>query len=452
MRIMSRFSHIFSSTQSFSRFSAIQHVILISRLPVLLPLLGATLYHNTFCRVVSATGEQVSSSVEDPSTTSYDIDAEGTAKMSSAEEFFSSFPRVIIGCWQLLERDRNPEKAVETIVRYQQSGFHYFDTADIYGPSEELLGHARAVLEDAVLEQQKTGTENNSTGEGAVAPFHVFTKYVPSNIRESADRINTQSRKALFGKSKIKGTHAENLPPLELVQFHWWDFDDGGHIAHAKELMRLQGQQKIRHLAVTNFDVKHLQQLIDVQYPVTVNQVQFSLLDRRAENGMLQLAKKQKFKLACFGSVAGGWLSEKYLNMPEDPMSQRSFRSGATISLQMYRSSLDSWGDWKLFQELLSTLDMVAKKYEKATIAMIAAWWVLQKLETEAYGGAVIIGVRDPRHLEETRRIRDGPAVKKVAEGGKNTFIAEEDMATIAKVLAKGRMPVGEDIWSRERG
>ncbi|CAE8740536.1 unnamed protein product [Polarella glacialis] len=48
-------------------------------------------------------------------------------------------PRVIVGCWQLLERHRSPETAVETLLAYAQAGFTAFDTADIYGSSEEMI-------------------------------------------------------------------------------------------------------------------------------------------------------------------------------------------------------------------------------------------------------------------------------------------------------------------------
>eukprot|EP00392_Amoebophrya_sp_AT5.2_P000835 g837.t1 len=382
---------------------------------------------------------------------------------SSGDAFFASFPTVIIGCWQLMERHRSPEEAVKTILAYYENGFHHFDTADIYDPSEKLLGFAREMILEAARKKQ---------GGGGVEPdesaldFHVFTKYVPSSIRESADRINENSRKSLgYLEPGARTSNSKNTAsgiPLELVQFHWWDFEDGGHVAHGRELMRLQREGKITHLAVTNFDVRHLQELIEqAEYPLRVNQVQFSLLDRRPENGMLALAKRHKFKLACFGAVAGGWLSEKYLGMKQDPMQASgsgAFRKAATVSLRMYYSSMQAWtqGNWGLFQELLRKLDEIAKKMQ-VKIATVAAWWVLQKLETDGYGGAVIVGVRDDKHLEETKLIKkgNGGAGGKGNANlnlGKNSFLAAGDMADIQEVLDKGKFSKGEDIWSRERG
>lgn len=45
-------------------------------------------------------------------------------------------------------------------------------------------------------------------------------------------------------------------------------------------------------------------------------QVQFSLLDRRPLNSMVQLCQKHGIKLLTYGSVAGGLLSDRYVEEP----------------------------------------------------------------------------------------------------------------------------------------
>ncbi|CAD7936204.1 unnamed protein product [Amoebophrya sp. A120] len=372
--------------------------------------------------------------------------SEQSADAAKVKTFYDSFPTVVIGCWQLTERLKNNEKAVELLQEYYRNGFHHFDTADIYGPSETLLGFARQAIRLELLQNAK------NTGNKTDLDFHVFTKYVPSGPQESALRINQLSRKALF-QEDFRKKEQDNDYPLELVQFHWWNFADRGHIQGARDLMSLQAEGKIEHLAVTNFDTVHLRELIEkAQFPVRVNQVQFSLLDRRPENGVLQLAKKHQFKLTCFGSVAGGWLSEKFLGMESDPMrSSRKFQESSTVSLRMYYSSLMSWcrGDWDLFQRLLRTLEKIANATQ-TKIAVVATWWVLQKLETDGFGGAVIIGVRDAKHLDETKIIQSGG--KQRDNTGKKIFLAADHMEAIQQVLDQGTFPTGEDIWSRERG
>ena len=45
-------------------------------------------------------------------------------------------------------------------------------------------------------------------------------------------------------------------------------------------------------------------------------QVQYSLLDRRPENFMVPYCQEQGIKLLPYGTVAGGFLSERYLGLP----------------------------------------------------------------------------------------------------------------------------------------
>jgi aryl-alcohol dehydrogenase-like predicted oxidoreductase len=53
-------------------------------------------------------------------------------------------------------------------------------------------------------------------------------------------------------------------------------------------------------------------------------QVQYSLLDRRPENGMTELCKDANIKLLPFGTVAGGFFSEKYVGFPADKCAAHS--------------------------------------------------------------------------------------------------------------------------------
>ena len=186
-----------------------------------------------------------------------------------------NLPRYVIGCWQILERHADEETAVATLQSYADAGFTTFDTADIYGRSETVLGRLR--------------------GAGVQPTIH--TKYVTSSSQQrEARRINAQSRSAL------------GAPP-DLVAFHWWDYADEQYVKAAQHLVTLQGEGKLTSIAACNFDVAHLSRLVDAGVPIVSNQVQYSLLDLRPENGMLAYARKHGIRLATFGVVAGGWLS-----------------------------------------------------------------------------------------------------------------------------------------------
>ena len=118
----------------------------------------------------------------------------------SAEQCDSGgYPRIVIGCWQLLERTHDQSQAVATLQSYVKAGFTAFDTADIYGPSEEILGKLRREI-----------------ARSSETPPRFFTKYVTgdSSLQE-ARRVNAKSRASLGA-----------VP--DMVQFHWWDYSDGG--------------------------------------------------------------------------------------------------------------------------------------------------------------------------------------------------------------------------------
>jgi aryl-alcohol dehydrogenase-like predicted oxidoreductase len=45
-------------------------------------------------------------------------------------------------------------------------------------------------------------------------------------------------------------------------------------------------------------------------------QVQYSLVDRRPENFMISYCRDHDIKLLPYGTVAGGFLSDRYLGLP----------------------------------------------------------------------------------------------------------------------------------------
>lgn len=315
------------------------------------------------------------------------------------------YPKVVIGTWMLLERYADVDKAVDTLQEYVRAGFTSFDTADIYGQSESILG----------LLQKKEPSKD----------LQFYTKYVTgsSDIGE-ARRVNSQSRAALG-----------RIP--DLVQFHWWDYSDTAHIVAAKHLQILRNEGLVEKVALCNYDTFHTRQIVEEGVLVYSNQVQYSLVDRRPENGMLAFAKANGIRLACFGTVAGGLLSDRYLGKSQPDLYGRG---QSTVSQRMYFSNLERWsgGNWALFQELLRTLRQVADKHS-TTIANVAAAWVLYQLGGEGgeSGGWVILGVRDAKHLDEHKDLL-------------SVTLDAEDDETIQQVLVKGNNPVG-DIWSYER-
>ena len=76
-------------------------------------------------------------------------------------------------------------------------------------------------------------------------------------------------------------------------------------------LLCLQAKGKIRNIGVTNFDTKRLHAIIDSGVKIVSSQVQYSLLDRRPENGHAEFCKQHNIALLPFGVVGGSFLTDR---------------------------------------------------------------------------------------------------------------------------------------------
>jgi aryl-alcohol dehydrogenase-like predicted oxidoreductase len=317
--------------------------------------------------------------------------------------------RVIKGGWQLagghgrIERER----ALDDMLLYVQAGITTFDCADIYTGVEELIGEFL----------RRHGKDLRA---GTLPEVQVHTKYVPD-----LDSLSSLTRRDVeFGIDR--SLQRLGVERLDLVQFHWWDYDIPGYVEAAMHLGDLQEAGKIKHVGVTNFDVPHLEEILAAGVSVVSNQVQYSVLDRRPERGMVELCERHGISLLCYGTVAGGFLSDRYLGAPqmELPFENRS--------LAKYKLIIEDFGGWDLFQELLVALRQVADKHD-ASIATVATRYVLHKERV----GAAIVGVRHARHLPDTLRLF-------------SFELNEEDLAAIEQVADKAEGPVGK-VYSVER-
>ena len=171
---------------------------------------------------------------------------------------------------------------------------------------------------------------------------------------------------------------------LDLLQFHWWDYNNPYYMDALKYLSDLLYKGIIKHIGITNFDTKRMQMMLDSDIRIVSNQVQYSIIDRRPEVKMIPFCLKHNISLLAYGSLCGGLMSERYLGRIQPSTAELN-----TLSLRKYKQMIDAWGGWNLFQELLSTLKIIAQK-QNVSIANVATRYILAK---SAVAG-VIIGVR----------------------------------------------------------
>lgn len=215
-----------------------------------------------------------------------------------------------------------------------------------------------------------------------------------------------------------------DLERLDLVQFHWWDYAVPGYLEALGVLDDLRRSGKIRLLGLTNFDVKRMVEIADTAIPVASLQLQYSLVDRRPLNGMAEFCQSHGISMLCYGAMAGGLLSDRYL---------AGARPGAkNRSLAKYRLIIDEAGGWQAFQYLLQTLKKIADRMQTG-IASVAARWVLEQAGVDA----VILGIGCERHLQANRHML-------------NSRLSTQSTAAIDQALARMKSPRG-DVFALER-
>jgi len=280
---------------------------------------------------------------------------------------------IITGLWQIADMERKKEIDIKHtssfMAKYVESGLSSFDMADHYGSSEIIAGHF---------------FKNSNIGKLA----QLFTKWVPEPGEINKDTVRSAVTLAL------KRTQQD---ALDLLQYHAWHYPDPSWLDSLFYLKELKEEGLIRHIGVTNFDSAHLRIACASGIPIVSNQISHSVLDQRANKEIVDVCEEYGVKLLAYGTLAGGFLTEKWHNRPEPKKNQLK-----TWSEMKYKRFIDVVGGWDLYQNLLSAMKQIADKHN-ATIANIATRYVFENPKIIA----VIIGARlgEKEHIEENKRL-----------------------------------------------
>lgn len=280
--------------------------------------------------------------------------------------------RILNGMWQVAGGHGyiDHELAIADMLRYHDAGFTTWDLADIYGPAEDFIGQFRRRL--LKLKGKEELERVQSLTKWVPQPGKVTRSFVNENIDRSLRRMSVSS--------------------LDLLQFHWWDYNNPYYMDALRYLSDLRDEGLIRHIGLTNFDTERIQIMIDSGLRIVSNQVQYSIIDRRPEVKMIPFCLEHNTSLLAYGSICGGLISECYLGAVEPSTAELN-----TASLRKYKQMIDAWGGWDLFQKLLLTLKSIAQKYD-VSIANVATNYILAKA---AVAGVIIgdrLGIVDHRN------------------------------------------------------
>jgi aryl-alcohol dehydrogenase-like predicted oxidoreductase/enamine deaminase RidA (YjgF/YER057c/UK114 family) len=284
-----------------------------------------------------------------------------------------SISRALTGLWQLADMERDGrrldlDRAAAAMRPYAEAGLTTFDMADHYGPAEEVAGLFRSRAP-----QQRV---------------QLFTKWVPKPGKVSKTDVRAAVERALTRLG---------VEAIDLLQYHAWNYADPSWLETLFELQDLKTLGLIRQLGVTNIDTAHLRIVVASGIDVVSNQVSYSLLDQRAGGGLGPFCVDHGVQLLAYGTLAGGWLTERWHGAPEPDWARLS-----TWSQMKYARFLRVAGGWSALQRVLKAAASVAARHG-VSIANVASRFILDQPGV----AGVIIGARlgEREHIDDTLRL-----------------------------------------------
>ncbi|MEO6963132.1 MAG: aldo/keto reductase [Puia sp.] len=252
--------------------------------------------------------------------------------------------RVGFGCMSLDPTDPVSEQILQEALSV---GINYFDTADLYqkGLNEEMVGRAFRGMRDKVIIASKAGNQWRPDGSGW--DWNPSKKYILQMAENSLRRLQTDY--------------------IDLYQLHGGTINDPiDETISAFELLRAQG--KIRYYGISSIRPNVIREYIDRSGIVSV-MMQYSLLDRRPEESMLDLLHKKQIGVLARGSVASGLLVSK----PAAP-----YLNYSAAQVKLAADAIRELSD------------------EKRMPAQTALWFVLQQPAITS----AVVGIRTREHLQ----------------------------------------------------
>ena len=195
-------------------------------------------------------------------------------------------------------------------------------------------------------------------------PGKITRSAVIENIQRSLNRMNVNS--------------------IDLLQFHWWDYNNPYYMDALKYLTNLRDNGMIKNIGLTNFDTERVQIMMDSDLPIVSNQIQYSIIDRRPEVKMIPFCQKHNICLFAYGSLCGGLMSDRYFKREKPTAASIGYIKFAKIP-----PNNREMGRMGSVSRTTVEFEEIAQKY-KVSIANLATRFIL---DSPAVAG-VIIGTR----------------------------------------------------------
>jgi aryl-alcohol dehydrogenase-like predicted oxidoreductase len=296
-----------------------------------------------------------------------------------------------IGCWSFGggEADywgpQDQKDAQEVVHKAVDLGVNYFDTAEAYnsGRSETGLGDAiRGISRDSVV----IGTK--------LAPSNAFPGLVTEHCEASLKRLDTDY--------------------IDLYMVHWpltlkgiQQFDRTITIPPATdevfaELGKLQDQGKIRHIGVSNFGCRRLDEALRTGAVIAVNQLPYSLVSRAIEWKILPACAERGVGVVGYMALQQGLLSDRYTSIDQLPPLRSRTRHFDNRRISLARHG-ENGAENELAKALLE-IHSLARELGTTVSKLALAWCVGRPAVT-----CTLAGARNARQLEENAQAFASP-------------------------------------------
>ena len=306
-------------------------------------------------------------------------------------------PKVSLGLWQNFGEDTPLDIQKEKLFKAFDLGITHFDLANNYGrpadgSAEENFGR---ILKSDLMQYRDEMIISTKAGYDMWAgPYGDggSRKYLMASLNQSLKRMELDYVDFFYHHRPDSDT------PLEETM---------------TALADIVKQGKALYVGISNYKKEEAEKAIailkELKTPCLINQIRYNMLERWAEDGLLETLDENGVGCICYSPLAQGALSNKYLkNIPVD---SRAGQHRTTIS-ERYLSNEQI--------EKIRSLNKLAEERGQS-LAQMALAWVLRRKEITS----VLIGASKVEQIVDN------------VDTLKNLDFSDEELRIIDEILNK---------------